>query len=74
MADAGFYFLAGRLLQDLLQGKGTVSSLALGTNVRNKKKMVAILSETYKCMDTLPGAQPGDLSNPNPDTDLFSTR
>ncbi len=48
MIDVTFYHLAGKLVKDLIEGKGTVNSLCLHDSIRQKKRMVALVSETFK--------------------------
>jgi len=41
---------ASSILDDVKQKKGSVQQLCLSQQVRNKKQMVALVSETLRCM------------------------
>lgn len=46
--DVGFYKLASYLFNKLIHGKGSIKTLSLDPSIKQKKKMVAILTECFK--------------------------
>ncbi|CAJ0756360.1 22562_t:CDS:2, partial [Entrophospora sp. SA101] len=48
-----FYKQAAEILEKLLSHKGSIKSLTLADNIKEKKKMYAIICETLKYKDVL---------------------
>jgi len=49
MSSPGFYIQAAKILDKLALKKTTIKAVTLADDVKEKKKMYAIINETLKC-------------------------